>query len=139
MWILSTLDSFRRLASWVSTILIFAALGNLTMAALFKDYRLWNIVMAGSVFLLAIVAKRALWTFETDPRCTIETIEKCFYVLFGIYVVSGIYVAGNERAPLGLPSLMLISLNVAVAIFVFRLGQKNISFAKSLTTERPRP
>jgi hypothetical protein len=134
MWVLSTLETFRRWVSRVSTFLILVACGNLVGAALFQDYRLYRIVTTGAVLLLALVTKRALWTFETNPRSAIETIEKSFYTLFGIGMVGGVYIVGSEPVLLSLPGLMLVVLNAVVAILAFRIAQKNISFAKSLAT-----
>jgi hypothetical protein len=132
MWIVSTLDSFRRLVSWASTILLFAALGNVALAALFNDYWLFRVLMAAGVLLLALVAKRALRTFKSHPQSAVEKIEKTFHALFGICLVGSVYVAVNERALLCLPGVMLVTLNVAVAAVGFSIGQKNISVAKSL-------
>ena len=84
MWVLSNVKAFRHWVSWIATILILAACANLVGATLFGNHRLFRIAGTSAVLLLAIITKRALLTFETNPQIAIETIEKSFYALLDL-------------------------------------------------------
>ena len=131
MWMLSNLDQFKRVASWVSTFGIFAALFSFGAAMLLETHRNFRICVALLVLSLALLVKHAVRNFDVNSQKSIKTIERVFYLFFALGAVSGIYIVGSERDLRSAPGLFLVSLNLVIGCFAFLLIKRNISNAKS--------